>query len=195
MRENEKAEVLYIDCDGSFSIERFAEMAQNTLMQMNKNITEPNIKSLLSRLKYKRALDHIELDELFSKAPMLLKKREQVKLLIIDSFATHYRSVNDWQFNKIGNNLGLELNKLAKKFNIAVVVTNIQTTEKGFSGPSVFKEIFGDYFAVTASNKICLGKGEGSFLIEIDKSSIQLDEMIGYSIQFKITKKGIELIY
>ena len=153
-----EGESVYVDSEGSFSPERVCGMAQELVshlqsssrkrsaQDMSGNSTGGGRKVLQESFTVEFVLESIHvmrvLDEACQAAtifslPAFLKKRQeagkQVKLVVIDSIAFHYRcSTAEYQTRtKSLATIAAFLNDLAHTFHVAVVVINQMTTRVG----------------------------------------------------------------
>jgi DNA repair protein RadB len=106
---------IFIDTEGGLSIERIKQISGDTFGQFAGNIIvlEPT--------------DFQEQDEALKKVESILKSgNEEIDLIILDSAVALYRlkEGSQTQINRdLGKQMGL-LSKIARKYNIAVIITN-----------------------------------------------------------------------
>jgi len=109
---SEKKEVIYIDTEGSFSMERFTQIGG----------TEKNLKNI----KFLEIHSWKEQDEKISKLEKTISKN--VGLIVIDSIVALYRLELDQEnFQKVNRQLATQysvLSRISRKYNIPVLVTN-----------------------------------------------------------------------
>ena len=117
-----------IDCEGGFDLSIYHRIIDTLLKSHSKiktgsnTISEEAIKAkFFERLHYKRILDHLELIEFLQKLPNLLKERKNIKLVIFDSFTSHFKSMSDQKnITKIINEYSMLLLQLSSTFNVSV---------------------------------------------------------------------------
>ncbi|MCX8162407.1 MAG: DNA repair and recombination protein RadA [Nitrososphaerota archaeon] len=177
---------MYIDTEHTFSIERIIQMGRFRGL---------NPDSVLKRIIYAEALSSDHQILLVEKCDEVIKKHG-VKLLIVDSLTAHFRS------EYLGREMLVErqqklarhmfrLFKLARAFNLAVVVTNqVMARPDSFIGPSV-EAVGGHIVAHTSHTRIFLRRPSASSPVRIARlvSSPYLPE--GERV-FKITENGVE---
>ncbi|KAG2388640.1 hypothetical protein C9374_000079 [Naegleria lovaniensis] len=142
-------ECLYIDTEGSFTIERTKEIAEGFVSHLHgiasrqgdKDITKKdammealkdfNVEKILGGIYYYRAVTLSEFVGLILVLPEILKWRNKVKLVVVDSIAFHLRksSSDDTMKDELKKSIGPSLSSLAKDFDLAVVTTNQVTTK------------------------------------------------------------------
>jgi DNA repair protein RadA len=177
---------MYIDTEHTFSIERIIQMSRFRGL---------NPDSALKRIVYAEALSSDHQILLVEKCDEIIKKYG-VRLLIVDSLTAHFRSeylgremlVERQQ--KLARHM-FKLFKLARAFNLAVVVTNqVMARPDSFIGPSV-EAVGGHIVAHTSHTRIFLRRPSASSPVRIARlvSSPYLPE--GERV-FKITENGVE---
>jgi len=85
-------------------------------------VTEEYVRSkIFEKIHYKRILDNIDLTEFIGKLSKLLKEQPRIKLIMFDSFPTHFRNIVDQKnINKILNEISMKLQRIAKKYKVCV---------------------------------------------------------------------------
>ncbi|KAJ3416818.1 DNA repair protein rad51c [Chytridiales sp. JEL 0842] len=130
------------DTEGSFIVERAAEMATALIDEMarkaegsptevpdlDRNMT---LESFLSGIHCYRVHDHVQLLALLNQLEDFLKDHPQIRLIILDSIAFPFRQgFKDMALrSRLLNGIAQILRKLADTYAIAVVVTNQMTTK------------------------------------------------------------------
>jgi len=151
-----EGEVVYIDSEGSLSIERLSEIANGVLVNLGLVASSPNgnsslrenqrnalnqlggLDSLLGKIYYWRVYDCVELMACVKRLHEFLCTHPKVKLIIVDSVAFHFRQdLSDMGTrNRVLNELGQTLHRTHMDFSVGVVVTNQMTTS--FSNGETF---------------------------------------------------------
>ena len=119
-------------------MERVAEIAESTIAQLAEaagaNGLAPasvTVEALLGGIRYYRVHDHIEQVALLNLLDGIVHARPQIKLVVLDSIAFHFR----YDFGDMGlrsrllNGMSQTLIKLAHKHQLAVVLMNQMTTK------------------------------------------------------------------
>ncbi|XP_005100313.2 DNA repair protein RAD51 homolog 3 [Aplysia californica] len=132
-------EVVYMDTEGSFMIDRLVDMATATVKHFQElggpqgssdDVLQLSVGDILSGIHYFRCHDHVELQATIHLLPSFLKDHSKVKLVIVDSIASPLRhSPDDPSLrSQLMASLAQTLNRLASQFQLAVVLTNQMTT-------------------------------------------------------------------
>ncbi|CAO3701435.1 unnamed protein product [Rhizopus microsporus] len=119
-----QGECIYIDTEGSFLTSRLIDMARKY-----------DIESVSKGIHLFRVLNHIELIALVRQLPSILKEYTNVKLIIIDSIAYHFRlnTMDSKRRTHFVNYIGHSLVQIATKNKLAIIVTN-HVTINGIDG-------------------------------------------------------------
>lgn len=177
-KEKERGKVIYIDTDGSFSVER--------LKQLNKNYKE-----LLNNIFFLKPTNFNEQKESFKKLRELAE--DKIGLIIVDSISMLYRleiGKTEYVYN-VNKELGLQLGYLtevARKKNIPILLTNQVYAD--FEDKNKVNMVGGDLLKYGSKCLIELkkfGKGIRECIVRKHRS-ISEDK----TIYFRIVEKGIE---
>ena len=101
-----EGETLYVDTHGDFSVDRISEMAKSLRSTVLKKIDkEPmklkqykdefTIERILSKIHFIRILDDTEQQLLHSMLDKIIIKIPNLKVIIIDTFAEHFRATEN----------------------------------------------------------------------------------------------------
>ncbi|HDJ89780.1 MAG TPA: DNA repair and recombination protein RadA [Thermoprotei archaeon] len=174
---------VYIDSEGTFRPERIVNIAENRGL-------DPEI--ILENIIYGRVYnsDHqmFLIKELFK-----IVEEKNIRLIIIDSLITHFRSeypgreylaVRQQKLNKHIHDL---LN-LALLYNIAVVITNQVVANPDLFSGEMLKPTGGNIIAHSSTYRIWIKKAGGKRIARIIDSPYHPE----IECVFKITEKGIE---
>ncbi|XP_021370414.1 DNA repair protein RAD51 homolog 3-like [Mizuhopecten yessoensis] len=135
-----EAEVIYIDTEGSFIVERLVDIVTATVEhckeiaggdQDSGELGDFTPERVLSRMHYYRCHDYIELLATIHLLPDFIKQHSKVRLVIVDSVAFHFRhDFDDMSLRtRLLTSTAQNLIKLATTFELAVVLTNQMTTK------------------------------------------------------------------
>lgn len=176
-------EAVYIDTEGSFMVERAAEMASELhshlikLSKSNANKVKAQevylgqltaaenmtVERFLEGIQTFRVHDQVELIATIHQLSSFLKSHTKVKMIIIDSIAFHFRQdLNDTSArSRMLSSIAQILNKLAYDFNLGVVLINHVTTrvEKGSMGQAGGNKLvpaLGEQWSHCVTNRIML---------------------------------------
>jgi len=161
------------DTEGSFVMERVIQVAQaasNHLVLMAENRMDCEkeeakrftLESVLSRIHYYRVHDYVEQIALINLLPSILREKPEVKLIVIDSVAFHFRhDLEDMRKRShllmcLGQNLAF----LAEQFEVAAVLMN-QMTTKLSKNDSILVPALGEAWGYCCSNRVVLFWKEG----------------------------------
>lgn len=176
--------VLFIDTEGTFSAERVYQMAQAMQLQ-----PEKILEGIMCGRVYNSDHQVLAVDHAFK-----MCQDENIKLLIIDSVLSHFRSeyigretLAERQ-QKLNSHLH-KLTRLAQALNLSVVVTNqVQANPQAFFGDPT-RPAGGNILAHASTHRIMLKKASGGLRCAKVIDSPYLPESEAY---FQITEKGIE---
>jgi len=179
-----EGKVLFIDTEGTFSAERVYQMAQ--AMQLH---PEKILEGIMCGRVYNSDHQVLAVDHAFK-----MCQEENIKLLIIDSVLSHFRSeyigretLAERQ-QKLNSHLH-KLTRLAQALNLAVVVTNqVQANPQAFFGDPT-RPAGGNILAHASTHRIMLKKASGGLRSARVIDSPYLPESEAF---FQITEKGIE---
>ncbi len=173
--------VVYIDTEGGISIDRikqisrfdFSKIANNIMVLEPTNFTEQN--------------DNLRAIEIW-----LNNNHEDVDLLILDSAVALYR-VDDMKSSKLNKELGKQmgiLTKIARDFNIAVVLTNQIYNAFDEEGNENIKAVGGTILQYWSKIILQLEKTDN---LHERKATLRRHKSMaeGKTTTFKITSKGI----
>lgn len=136
-------EVVYIDTEGSFIVERLVDITTATIQHCHQiaqmesdeetesSMTDFTMEKVLSRVHYYRCHDYIELLATVHLLPDFIKEHPTVKLVIVDSIAFHFRhDFDDFSLRtRLLTSMAQSFIKLATEYRLAVVLTNQMTTK------------------------------------------------------------------
>jgi DNA repair protein RadB len=171
--------VIYIDTEGSFSVNRFMQVCKN-YKKVLENVT---IIRPVSFLEQKKALN--ELRKIVN---------DQIGLIVVDTISTFYRlEAGDGSIYEINRQFGAQLSalfELASKNNIPILVTSqVYSSMKG--DDSEIRIVGGDLLRHSSKCMIELKK-ENSNRVAILTYHRSIPE--GKKVSFKITESGISAV-
>jgi len=161
-------DVMYIDTEGGFMIERVVDIAEGTLQYIQnyarcnqaQNLVraseEFKLEHILSHIQYFRASDYIELVALVKTLPALVQNSQRkVRLVVIDSIAAPFRQNFDDMRTRTSmlQSISQELNKLAAEHNLAILISNHVTT-KITNSEAIIVPALGETWAHNANSRI-----------------------------------------
>lgn len=196
-----EGEAVYIDSEGSFSPMRCFNMATAfckhlekvaALKKDEKRIKDTQLldpQKILERIHYFRVRDSTEQLAVTELLPSFVASHPNVKVIIIDSIAFHFR--ND--FDDMGlrtrrlAQISQQLMNLAHSKDIAVVMMNHVTTKILEDGKSRLVPALGDTWAHAATNRIlCYWKDSKRFAFLFKSPYLPAS-----AAEYRVTKDGI----
>ncbi|TPX71167.1 hypothetical protein SpCBS45565_g01351 [Spizellomyces sp. 'palustris'] len=160
-----EGEAIYIDTEGSFVVERVAEIARATYRFVggSEEQEKEQVDEYLSRIHYFRIHGYLEQIALINQMDQFLKKHPNVKLMVIDSIAFHFRQ----NFTDMGlrtrllNGMAQNLRRFADMSDMAVVLMNQMTTritrgEQSNNNTATLVPALGDSWGHASTNRIIL---------------------------------------
>lgn len=184
-----EGKVYFLDTEGTFSVKRILEIA----VANPRSDTDPQ--EFLKNIFVARAFNADHQIELINDADNLLKK-ENVRLLVIDSIASHFRSEFHGKDQLAARQQKLmahaeRLQRYADSYDLAIVTTNqvLASMDKYLSGQGHHEPALGYAWGHRPQTRIFLRKQKGNARIARIIDSPELPEREG---TFYITPKGIE---
>jgi DNA repair protein RadA len=181
------ASVLYIDTEGTFRPERIIQMAQRY------DISEAECKELLKKIIVGRAHNTDHQIALVAEAGQLIPSKN-IKLLIVDSLTSHFRSEYVGRSTLVDRQQKLnkhihQLLRLSEIYDMAIVVTNqVAAKIDNLVGGSI-APIGGHIVAHSCTTRVYLRKSKADRRIAriIDSPHLPENETV-----FLVTKGGIQ---
>ncbi|KAL8495625.1 hypothetical protein ACS0TY_019662 [Phlomoides rotata] len=190
---------IYIDTEGSFMVERVLQIAEacaqdmleyNNLLRKESQAcrVDKQPKEFLDNIFYFRVCTYTEQIAVINFLDKFVSEHKDVKVVIIDSITFHFRQdFEDMALRtRLLSGMALKLMKLAKKFNLAVVVLN-QVTTKYTEGSFQLTLALGDSWSHAATNRIILYWNGNERYAYIDKSP----SLPSASAPYAVTRRGI----
>ncbi|KAK4315078.1 hypothetical protein Pmani_013672 [Petrolisthes manimaculis] len=145
-------QALFIDTEGSFTSSRIKDMASHAVHHVQSISTDNpdaatfTVESILKGIHYFRCHNYIEVLAVIRHLPTLLQSHPNIRLVVIDSVAFHFR--HDFSDNVARTGLLCQMThsliQLAGSHNLAVIVTNQMTTKIENSGSSQLVAALGE---------------------------------------------------
>ena len=173
--------VVYIDTEGGISVDRIKQIAKESFDEVSNNII------ILEPTSFEEQSDDLIIVETWLK-----ENNDDVELLIIDSAVALYRNEdrNSSKLNKeLGKQMG-QLSRIARKYNIAILLTNQIYSSFSEEDVNEIKAVGGTILQYWSKVVIQLEKGE---LISQRVATLKRHPVFpeGKKVNFKITDKGI----
>jgi DNA repair protein RadB len=182
---NSSKKVIYIDTEGSFSVDRF------------KQLNPDNYKELMDRIIFLNPTNYDEQKSCFNKLKTIFKNDDFEKkygLIVMDSIAMLYRleigkAKDVYSVNRgLGDQMGT-LSEVARKANLPILVTSQVYAD--FEDKEKVNVIGGEILKYWTKNLVEVKSNNGTRSLTIKKHrSIPK----GKTLNFKIINKGIEVL-
>jgi DNA repair protein RadB len=173
--------VIYMDTEGGISIDRIKQIAGPYFSNVANNIMVLEPTDFLQQTENLRSID-----------VWLMKHHEEVDLIVLDSAVALYR-VDDMKSYKLSKELRKQiqlLSNIARKYDIAVIITNQIDNSFDEEGNNEVKAVGGDIIAYISKFIIQLERGEEiNQRVATLKRHRSLPE--GRQVCFSITSDGI----
>lgn len=189
-------EAIYIDTEGSFVVERAAEIAEAAILHCQ-NILMPqsaispdelmlafNIEKVLSHIHYFRCHDYVQLIALVHTLDDFIRKHNKVKLIILDSIAFPFRQdFEDFMLRtRLLNGMVQSFNKLAASYKLAVVLTNQMTTRFNKQQTSQLVPALGESWGHACTIRVILFWNNQQRQALLYKSPSKKEAIVSYQI-------------
>ncbi len=174
---------IYIDTEGTFRPERIIQIAEYRGLDPEK---------ILNNIVYARAYNSDHQMLLVKEAKKIIEP-EEVKLLIVDSLVTYFRSEYPGRENLAARQQKLNLHisqllKVATAYDIAVVVTNQVVSSPDFIFGNPLKPVGGNIVAHGCTYRIWIKKAkEGKRIAKIIDSPKHAER----EVAFRISEEGV----
>ncbi|XP_060569558.1 DNA repair protein RAD51 homolog 3-like [Ruditapes philippinarum] len=198
-----EGEVLYIDTKGGVINDRVTDLVEATVRHchliasgendkdVQATVQKMTVEKFLGGIHIYRCHDSSELLSVVNLLPELLQQNKNIKLVVIDSVAFHFRhDFEDLSLRtRVLTNLAQCLIRTAREYKIAVVVTNQMTTRvhQGTDKGSHLVPCLGESWGHACTTRVILEFVRDTRLAWLYKSPSQPQA----KIPFQITKDGI----
>ena len=144
-----------------------------------------DLQSVLSRIHYFRIHDYVQQLAVVQTLPTFLKAHPQVKLVVVDSIAFHFRqNFDDMSLRtRLLNGMAQHLLRLATTHKLAVVLMNQMTTKYvGGSGKMQLAPALGESWGHAATNRVVLCWEDRVRTATLYKSPTMQEATIEYTV-------------
>jgi len=190
---------VYIDTEGSFMVERVYQIAEGCIRDILEHFPHSHEKSssgkkqlqpehFLADIYYFRICSYTEQIAVINYLEKFLGEHKDVRIVIIDSVTFHFRQdFEDLALRtRVLSGLSLKLMKIAKTYNLAVVLLN-QVTTKFTEGSFQLTLALGDSWSHSCTNRLILYWNGNERCAHLDKSP----SLPVASAPYAVTGKGI----
>eukprot|EP00803_Ostreobium_quekettii_P000806 evm.model.scf_655.5 EVM.evm.TU.scf_655.5 scf_655:56748-63748(+) len=161
---------VYIDTEGSFTVERAAEMAEAAVKhvwqiaaktgehQLQSKVAAFTVDSIMSNIHYFRVFDHVQQLAVTRTLPQYIAEHREVRLVVVDSVTFHFRQdFQDMaQRTRVLAQMAQDFMSLAEANDVAVVFMNQVTTKVLTGKDSKLVPALGDTWSHCASSRVIL---------------------------------------
>ncbi|XP_045173689.2 DNA repair protein RAD51 homolog 3-like isoform X2 [Mercenaria mercenaria] len=198
-----EGEVIYMDTEGGFILDRVTDLVTATVRHcqfiasgendkdIQAKVSAMTVEKLLAGIHVYKCHDNTQLLAAINLLPDLLHQNKKIKLVVIDSIAFHFRhDFEDLSLRtRILTSLAQTLTGIARKHNIAVVVTNQMTTRvhQGSDKGSHLVPCLGESWGHACTTRVILEYERDRRLAWLYKSPCRPQTKVHY----QITKDGI----
>lgn len=188
-------ECVYIDCEGSFIVDRVVEVSEAALEHLStvaqddfdlqdtlKNIS---LESFLSKIHLYRCHDYVQLVALSHILPKFLSEHSRVKLIVLDSIAFHFRyDFEDMALrSRLLQGLAQRFLQMANDHKLAVVFMNQMTTKVSKMGSSTLVPALGQVWGHVCTTRVLLCSEQGKRFAQLLKSSSHKEGKVMFDIR------------
>ncbi|XP_060082548.1 DNA repair protein RAD51 homolog 3-like [Ylistrum balloti] len=188
-----EAEVIYIDTEGSFIVERLVDIVTASVEhckhiaggdQDSEGLRSFTPENVLSRIHYYRCHDYIELLATIHLLPDFAKQHPKVRLVIVDSVAFHFRhDFDDMSLRtRLLTSTAQNLIKLATTYELAVVLTNQMTTKVRVGETSQLVPALGESWGHASTIRVILYWEQQTRYAWLYKSPSQREARVPYQV-------------
>ncbi|KAG2589539.1 DNA repair protein RAD51 homolog 3-like isoform X1 [Panicum virgatum] len=190
---------VYIDTEGSFMVERVYQIAEGCISDILEHFPHSHEKSssgqkqlqpehFLADIFYFRICSYTEQTAAINYLEKFLGEHKDVRIVIIDSVTFHFRQDFDDMAlrTRVLSGLSLKLMKIAKTYNLAVVLLN-QVTTKFTEGSFQLTLALGDSWSHSCTNRLILYWNGNDRYAYLDKSP----SLPVASAPYAVTGKGV----
>lgn len=195
-------EAVYIDAEGSFTAERYAQICRARLLEQGANMTDASsLETVLRRMHICRTYDAAEMYATVKQLEKFLKSHKRVRAIVVDSMAFCFRhefADNYVQRARVLTDIAATLRRYGTEYGLVVVVTNHMTTRfdraSGDNDSGWLAPALGETWAHQPSTQLRFEKqsappGAPQFgRATLTKS---MEQVVGRSCLFHINEAGI----
>ncbi|XP_046439069.1 DNA repair protein RAD51 homolog 3-like isoform X2 [Daphnia pulex] len=194
-----QGQAIFIDTEGSFNASRLEDMSQACVEHCRKTMNLPvdawSLASIRENIFVYRCKEVTDLLSCVMILKEFLKSHRQVKLIVIDSLAFHFRHdlENTALRSRVLHKIAAELSRMAVDFGTAVVVTNQMTTKFDSKGQGRLTPALGTSWGHAPTLR---------FILDWDPSRsfrwatlIKSSSLPSGSAPYQVTKDGIRDVF
>lgn len=205
----QEGEALFVDTNGDFLVDRLLEMAKCYRMKLmklfnkdkeleekyKKQFTEEKI---LERVHYYRILDEEDQKKFLFSFDKILNQNPKIKFVVFDVLTLHCKmtEIHYGDKKRILNNILITFQKLAKKYNVCIVLMNILKSARHKPDVGVKLEPnFGEVLFQSVTNRVSIDRdmklGDDIFKASLMKGSIFYQRNASFDMHFQIKESGV----
>lgn len=149
-------------------------------------------------VKYVRIIDHKDLIEFLFSFEKMLRSNRKVKLVAIDDLTLFSKSPDQQHSdkNRVINNVLVMFLKMAKKYDVAIVLINTLRSAKRFEDKGTrFEPRYGEVLFQSVTNRVSIDRdlklGDDIFKAQLTKGSIFYQRNGAFDMHFQVKESGI----
>jgi RAD51-like protein 2 len=191
-------EAVFVDTNGDFMTDRLEEMAKWFRAKLSKQGSKLTEKALMEGIKYVRMLNDKDLIEFLFSFEKMLRGNRKIKLVAIDDMTLFSKS-SDQQHSdksKVLNNSLIMFLKMAKKYDVAIVLINTLKSAKRIEDKGTRLEPrHGEVLFQSVTNRVSIDRdlklGDDIFKAQLTKGSIFYQRNGAFDMHFQVKESGI----
>jgi len=205
----QEGDALFVDTNGDFIVDRLNEMAKWYRMKLMKWLNkdkdqEQKFKArfteekILERVHYYRILNEDDQTKFLFSFDKILRHNSTIKLVVFDVLSLHQK-MTDLHYGdkkRILNNILINFQKLAKKYNISIVLLNtLKSARQRELAGNRLEPNFGEVLFQSVTNRVTIDRdlklGDDIFKAQLLKGSIFYQRNAAFDMHFQIKESGI----
>jgi len=195
-------EAVYIDAEGSFTAERYAQICRALLRQdVSNDVDAGCLEMVLQKMHICRTYDAAEMYATIKQLDKFLRTHRRVRAIVVDSIAFFFRhefADNSAQRARVLTDIAATLRRYGTEHNLVIVVTNHMTTRfdkaSGDNGVGWLAPALGETWAHQPSTQLRFERQSGppgSGPLGRATLTKSMEQAVGRSCFFKINEAGI----
>jgi len=195
-------EAVYIDAEGSFTPERYAQICRALLPEQNAGGSNTGLlETVLRRLHLCRTYDAAEMYATIKHLDSFLKTHRRVRVIVLDSIAFCFRhefADNTVKRARVLTEIAATLRRYGSEYGIVVVLTNHMTTRfdksSGDNGAGWLAPALGETWAHQPSTQVRFERQNAALgVVPLGRATLikSMEQAVGRSCFFNINEMGI----
>lgn len=192
-----EGKAIYLDTEGSFVPERAEQIAKYFLTILNETqdpfqkekVEKLSTEKILSNILYYRIHSYIEQISIINVLPSFLEQNKDVKLIVLDSVAFHFRmGFEDMSLRtRILNGMAKNLSFIANQYNLSIIIMNQVTTKVSENKTTSIIPALGESWSHACTYRLFLYWKGSERCARLFKSPVHKEQTVSYHI----TQEGV----